>query len=78
MMVNRFRHLSDEGTTLCHARLEPIVTIFAQHNQEHDNVLQELKHGLVCGEAKVCLRRGSGRGVKHDKGNPGRKVCFKS
>ena len=39
MMVNRFRHLSDEGTTLCHARLEPIVTIFAQHNQEHDKYL---------------------------------------
>ena len=76
--VNRFRHLSDEGTDLCHARLEPIVTTFARNNQEFASALQELKHGLVRGEAKACLRRGTGRGVKHDKGKPGRKVRFKS
>ncbi len=50
--------------------------------QSHEEIrvarVPELKHGLACGEAKVCLRRGSSRGVKHDKGNPGRKVCFKS
>ena len=76
--VNRFRNLSDEGTDLCHARLEPIVTTFARNNQEFASVLQELKHGLARGGQKTCLRWGSGRGVKHDKGKPGRKVRFKS